>query len=460
MRHFALLAFALLLPISAEAETRVPQNSVEIALGFQPLVKQAAPAVVNIFARRIVEERVSPFAGDPFFADLFRGLGEVRPQVQNSLGSGVILAPDGLVVSNYHVVGQATDIRVVLTDRREFEATVVLADEASDLAVLKLDGAEGLPALPLRDSDTVEVGELVLAIGNPFGVGQTVTSGIVSGLARSGGAAGTGRGYFLQTDAAINPGNSGGALIDINGSLIGINTSILTRSGGSNGIGFAIPANLVERFVEQAHEGRTRFERPWAGINGQPVDSDIAASLGLSVPSGILVSDIHAESPFAKAGFRAGDIIQSLDGYLVNSAAEMVFRMSVAGLGNEVEVGYWRDGKVYTAQVALLAAPDMPPRDRRTMARDAVLPGMVVLNVNPAVLAEFNLPLGSQGVVIEETGPIGARLGLQRGDLILSLNGDAVLSSEAFEKGLADVRRGLALDVQRGLKRLSIRARI
>lgn len=460
MRQLAMLAFALLFPFAAEAETRVPQNSVEIALGFQPLVKQAAPAVVNIYARRIVEERVSPFAGDPFFADLFRGLGEVRPQVQNSLGSGVILAPDGLVVSNYHVVGQATDIRVVLTDRREFEAEVVLADEASDLAVLKLKQAEGLPALPLRDSDTVEVGELVLAIGNPFGVGQTVTSGIVSGLARSGGAAGTGRGYFLQTDAAINPGNSGGALIDINGALIGINTSILTRSGGSNGIGFAIPANLVERFVEQVHEGRTRFERPWAGINGQPVDSDIAASLGLAVPSGILVSDVHAESPFAKAGFREGDIIQSLDGYLVNSAAEMVFRMSVAGLGNTVEVGYWRDGEENTAKVELLSAPDMPPRDRRKMAREAVLPGLVVLNVNPAVLAEFNLPLGSQGVVVEDAGPIGARLGLQRGDLILSVNGDLVRTSEALEQSLGEVRRGLALDVQRGLQRLSIRARI
>lgn len=460
MRHFVMLVLALLLPFTAEAETRVPQSSVEITLGFQPLVKQAAPAVVNIYARRIVEERVSPFAGDPFFADLFRGLGEVRPQVQNSLGSGVILSPDGLVVSNYHVVGQATDIRVVLTDRREFEATVVLADEASDLAVLKLDGAEGLPALPLRDSDTVEVGELVLAIGNPFGVGQTVTSGIVSGLARSGGAAGTGRGYFLQTDAAINPGNSGGALIDINGSLIGINTSILTRSGGSNGIGFAIPANLVERFVEQAHEGRKRFERPWAGINGQAVDGDIAASLGLEVPSGILVSDIHAESPFAGAGFRAGDIIQSLDGYLVNSAAEMVFRMSVAGLGNEVEVGYWREGSVYKTQVSLLAAPDNPPRDRRTMAQDAVLPGMGVLNVNPAVLAEFNLPLGAQGVVVEDAGPIGSRLGLQVGDLILTVNGEMVRTSEEFERSLQDVRRGLALDVQRGLQRLSIRARI
>ncbi len=232
---------ASLAPLPLTAQTRVPTSQAEIQLGFAPLVKEAAPAVVNIYAKRVVAVRDSPFAGDPFFEGLFRDFGTVRPQVQNSLGSGVILSPDGIVVSNYHVVGEATDIRVVLADRREFNATVILGDEESDLALLRLDGAADLPALTLRDSDSVEVGELVLAIGNPFGVGQTVSSGIVSGLARSGTASGTGRGYFIQTDAAINPGNSGGALIDVNGALIGVNTSILTRSGGSNGIGFAIP---------------------------------------------------------------------------------------------------------------------------------------------------------------------------------------------------------------------------
>ncbi|MBT31166.1 MAG: serine protease, partial [Thalassobius sp.] len=217
----------------------------EIQLGFAPLVKQAAPAVVNIYAKRIVAERSSPFQNDPFFRQFFGNLGQPRQRVQNSLGSGVILSGDGIVVTNYHVVGEATEIRVVLTDRREFDAQVMLSDQESDLAVLQLEGAEDMPHLTLRDSDRVEVGELVLAIGNPFGVGQTVSSGIVSGLARSGAAVGSARGYFLQTDAAINPGNSGGALIDVNGRLIGVNTRILTRSGGSNGIGFAIPANLV-----------------------------------------------------------------------------------------------------------------------------------------------------------------------------------------------------------------------
>ena len=246
---FALVLTAL--PLAAPpalAEQRVPESQAEISLSFVPLVKQATPAVVNIYARRVVESR-SPFAGNPLFGDMFRDYGG-RPQVQNSLGSGVILSDDGIVVSNYHVVGQASDIRVVLNNGAEYEARVLLGDEEADLAILKLEGAEEMPSLPLRDSDSVEVGELVLAIGNPFGVGQTVSSGIVSGLARSGTATGNARGYFIQTDAPINPGNSGGALIDVKGRLIGVNTSILTRSGGSNGIGFAIPSAPISQFVE------------------------------------------------------------------------------------------------------------------------------------------------------------------------------------------------------------------
>jgi S1-C subfamily serine protease len=272
----------------AEAKTRIPESPAEISLSFAPLVKQAAPAVVNIYASRVVQQSQSPFAGDPFFQNFFRDFPS-RPRVQNSLGSGVILSPDGIVVSNYHVVGQATEIRVQLNDRSEYAAEVLLADEEADLAILKLKGAKKLPSLALRDSDTVEVGELALAIGNPFGVGQTVSSGIISGLARSGTATGNARGYFIQTDAPINPGNSGGALIDINGDLIGINTSILTRSGGSNGIGFAIPSALVAQFVAQAEAGKTRFERPWAGMVAQPVDADLAEGLQLKRPVVVVI---------------------------------------------------------------------------------------------------------------------------------------------------------------------------
>jgi Do/DeqQ family serine protease len=451
-----------LAPLPLVAQTRIPTSQAEIQLGFAPLVKQAAPAVVNIYAKRVVAVRSSPFAGDPFFEDLFRDFGTVRPQVQNSLGSGVILSPDGIVVSNYHVVGEATDIRVVMADRREYSATVILGDEESDLALLQLEGAANLPALVLRDSDTVDVGELVLAIGNPFGVGQTVSSGIVSGLARSGTASGTGRGYFIQTDAAINPGNSGGALIDVNGALIGVNTSILTRSGGSHGIGFAIPANLVARFVEQAREGRTRFERPWAGMSGQSVDADIAASLGLERPGGIVVSGLHPASPFADAGLLPGDVILSVDGHPVNTPAEMVFRMSVAGLGDAAQVTTLRDGAESTVAVELRPAPDIPPRDRREMGARTPFNGLSVLNVNPAVLAEFNLPLATEGVVVENPGRFGARLGLQPGDVILAVNGVAIKTTAQIPDALAAAAsaRALALEVQRGLQRLSLRSRL
>ena len=456
------LVATALAPLPLGAEMRVPTSQAEIQMGFAPLVKEAAPAVVNIYAKRVVAVRDSPFAGDPFFQGLFRDFGTLRPQVQNSLGSGVILSADGIVVSNYHVVGEATDIRVVLADRREFSATVILGDEESDLALLQLDGAADLPALSLRDSDSVAVGELVLAIGNPFGVGQTVSSGIVSGLARSGTASGTGRGYFIQTDAAINPGNSGGALIDVNGDLIGVNTSILTRSGGSNGIGFAIPANLVARFVEQAREGRTRFERPWAGMSGQPVDADIAASLGLDRPGGILVSGLHPASPFAAAGLEQGDVILSVDGHPVNTPAEMVFRMSVSGLGQVAQVTMRRQGAEQTLPVALRAAPDQPPRQRREMGDRTPLPGLVVLNVNPAVLAEFNLPLATTGVVVETPGPYGARLGIQPGDVILGINGGAITDTAQVPDALAAAvaMRALSVDLQRGVQRLSLRSRL
>ena len=462
MLRFILLAIALShLALPANADTRVPQSRAEISLGFAPLVRQATPAVVNIYAKRVVAERVSPFRNDPFFGNLFRDFGETRPRVQNSLGSGVILSAEGLVVSNYHVVGQATDIRVVLSDRREFGAQVVLADESADLAILQLQGAGALPFLPLRNSDTVEVGELALAIGNPFGVGQTVSSGIISGLARSGVMPGSnGRGYFIQTDAAINPGNSGGALIDVNGALIGVNTSILTRSGGSNGIGFAIPANLVAEFMRQAKAGQSRFMRPWAGLQGQAVDADIAASMGADVPEGVLIVDLHPQSPFAMAGFAVGDIVTAVDGQPVNTPPEMMFRMSVAGLGQGADITRLRDGALRTIEVTMATAPETPARDSRRLGDASALPGLVVETINPGVIAEFGLPLHASGALVAQPGPLGARLGVQPGDIVVQANGQAVANSASLAQVLA--QRGAVIDLQilRGQQRLSLRARL
>jgi Do/DeqQ family serine protease len=409
----------------------------------------------------IRQARRSPFQDDPFFDRFFRSFGETRPRVQNSLGSGVILSSDGIVVSNYHVVGDATDIRVVLSDRREYEAEVLLGDAESDLAIMKLQGASDLPYLELRASDGVEVGELALAIGNPFGVGQTVSSGIVSGLARSGTATGSQRGYFIQTDAPINPGNSGGALIDMNGKLIGINTSILTRSGGSNGIGFAIPADLVAAFVAQAEAGRRVFGMPWAGINGQAVDADMAEAFGLTRPGGIVVSGLHPVSPFARAGIEVGDIIVDVGGQPVNTPPEMIYRMSVAGLGKTVDVGFLRGQEDRREiEVDLLEAPEEPPREALTLGARDVLAGMQVARVNPAVIAEYNLPLEATGVIVVAPDRLGRRVGLQRGDVIEAINDRSVAHPRDVIRAFAEPARSFVVMVLRGNRRMALRFRV
>lgn len=460
MFRLILLSLALSLSAPVHAETRVPQSQAEISLGFAPVVKRAAPAVVNIYARIIRQGQASPLFGDPFFQDFFRGFGTPRPRVQNSLGSGVILSEDGFVVTNYHVVGAATDIRVVMSDRREYTAQVVLGDEESDLAILKIEGASDLPHLPLRDSDQVEVGELALAIGNPFGVGQTVSSGIVSGLARSGAATGNARGYFIQTDAPINPGNSGGALIDVNGALIGINTSILSRSGGSNGIGFAIPANLVAQFLAQAREGETAFVRPWAGMAGQPVDADLAASLGLEVPGGLLISDLHPSSPFTRAGFEVGDVIAAVDGDPVHSPSEMLFRMTVAGIGGSARVTRLRGALSEDVEVAMIVAPDDPPAEPETLDETTVLPELGVARANPAVIARLGLPLATEGVIVTDTGPYGARAGLQPGDVVVAVNKTVIDRPRDLRRALTDPGRWVRIDLIRRGKPLSLRFRL
>lgn len=453
------LTLAMLSP-AAQAETRIPQSQAEISLGFAPLVKQAAPAVVNIYAKIVRQQQQrSPFMNDPFFEDFFRNFATPRPRVESSLGSGVILSQDGIVVSNYHVVGMATEIRVVTTDKREYDARVVLADQASDLAILQLEEVSDLPFLDLRNSDEVEVGELALAIGNPFGVGQTVSSGIVSGLARSGTASGEGFGYYIQTDAPINPGNSGGALIDVNGDLIGINTRILSRSGGSNGIGFAIPANLVREFVKQARAGSEGFQRPWAGMSGQPVDADLAASLGMELPEGMVISELHPQSPFAKAGFEVGDVITEVDGQVVNSPSEMVFRMSVAGLDGTSAVSRLRGDAREILKVEMFTAPNDPPSRSLVLNEHSPLPGLTVGLINPVAIVRLQLPLSATGVVVLDPGPYAGRAGVKPGDILLAINGEEVLEAEAVPHLLEAAGRRLQLDLNRRGQRVSLRMR-
>ena len=457
---FGLLAFGPLGPNLLSAETRVPQSITQVQLSFAPLVSQAAPAVVNIYARMVVVERQNPFGADPFFRNFFKDFGQLKPRAQNSLGSGVILSGDGIMVSNYHVVGQATDIRVVLQDRREFAANVLLADEESDLAILRLQGAVDMPHLSLRSSDTVEVGELVLAIGNPFGVGQTVSSGIVSGLARSGAATGNARGYFIQTDAPINPGNSGGALIDTRGRLIGVNTSILSRSGGSNGIGFAIPASLVAQFLKQAADGNRSFTRPWAGVGGQAADADVSESLGLSAIGGVVITALHPTSPLKVAGIKVGDVVTAVEGQLVYTPAEMLYRMSVAGIGNTVQMRVVQGGVTRRYAIGLIAPPETPARAARTLGDQDILSGVSVLQINPAVIVELGLPLNSAGVVVTDAGPLGPRIGLQRMDVLVSVNSRPVETTKDVARLLRRAGRRIELVAQRGARQILLRFRL
>ncbi|RWF46474.1 MAG: trypsin-like serine protease, partial [Mesorhizobium sp.] len=269
-------------------DKRVPFGREEVQLSFAPLVKQTAPAVVNVYASQTAKV-TSPFEGDPFFEEFF---GRAQPRAQSSLGSGVLVDPSGVIVTNFHVIKDADEVKVATADGREFTSKVMLKDETLDLAVLKISADKPFPVIAIGDSDALEVGDLVLAIGNPFGVGQTTTSGIVSALARSHIGV-SDSGYFIQTDAAINPGNSGGALINMGGQLVGINTAIYSRSGGSIGIGFAIPSNMVRAFADAAKAGLDFFERPYIGAEFELVTPQIAESLGMEKPTGALVSSVE-----------------------------------------------------------------------------------------------------------------------------------------------------------------------
>ena len=457
IRIFALIFFGFSSIIFAK--DTVPQSDLEIKLSFVPLVKQAAPAVVNIYAQRIIEERRTPFSRDPFFRDFFQNFGQLQRRVQNSLGSGVILSGDGYVVSNYHVVGGATDIRVVLHDGREISGNVILSDEDSDLAVLKLNTDEVLPHLDLRKSDTVEVGELVLAIGNPFGVGQTVTNGIISGLARTGIASGSAKGYFLQTDAPINPGNSGGALIDISGSLVGVNTSILSRSGGSNGIGFAIPADLVGQFLVQAKAGRSSFIRPWAGMRGQPITFEMAASLKLPAMSGMIISELHELSPFSKVGIVVGDIITKVDGLDINSPAEMLYRMSVAGIGAAVDVSYLSKGTIKSSKIDLVEIPNLKGK-QVTLGPEFIFLDLRISELTPEFQSKFGLSFSSTGLIVLDPGRIASRLGLRRGDLLREINGKSVDTIEDVTSAISSIQSSGSITIIRSGRRVSLRFRL
>jgi serine protease Do len=453
-------AAACLAPALAQTP---PKSREAIRLSFAPIVKQAAPAVVNVFSRRVVHTSASPFADDPFFRRFFGDrspFGLPQERVQQSLGSGVIVDADGLVITNHHVIKDAQEITVVLSDRREFEAKILRSDERTDLAVLKIDTkGEALSTLEIGDSDSLQVGDFVLAIGNPFGVGQTVTSGIVSGLARTAIGIGDFR-SFIQTDAAINPGNSGGALVDVDGRLVGINTAIYSRSGGSIGIGFAIPTSMVRAVLEGAKTGKP-IARAWLGATGQPVTAEIAQAAGLDHPRGVLVKEVVAESPAAQAGIRAGDVIVAIGGHDVDDPEDLRFRVATLPIGTAARLSYWRAGKQQEATATLVTPPETPPRDTQTLEGKHPLAGVTVSNLNPALNEELSLDTHLRGVVINDVrdGSYAQRLGLQKGDIVAGINSKPVPTIAALRQLVSVASGSWSLSIKRGGQTMTVTVR-
>jgi Do/DeqQ family serine protease len=451
LRPIACLAtIVLVLSTGAFAqEARVPSSPAEIKLSYAPVVKRVAPAVVNVYAARVVANRM-PLLDDPIFRRFFGG-GTPREQIQRSLGSGVLVDPIGLVVTNNHVIENADQVKVSLADKREFDADIVLKDMRSDLAVLRLkDAHERFPAIELGDSDALEVGDVVLALGNPFGVGQTVTHGIVSALARTQVGI-TDYQFFIQTDAAINPGNSGGALVDLGGRLVGINTAIFTRSGGSQGIGFAIPVNMVRGVIASAQGGRNTVQRPWLGAKLQAVTPDIAETLNLKRPAGALVSSITPRSPAARAGLHTGDLIVAVDGQPVDDANAFDYRFATKALGGQAQLGVVRAGHDMKLAVALESAPESP-RDEVLVKARSPLSGAKVANLSPALAEELRLDEATTGVAITEieNNSVAQSFGLQKGDVVLSINNIRVETTQELLRAVGQPSRLWRLTISRG----------
>jgi Do/DeqQ family serine protease len=410
--------------VAQPAPRATPTSALGMKQSFAPVVRRAAPAVVNISSKRMVRQQVDPFW------ELF-GLGAPRNRIEGSLGSGVIVRADGVIVTNNHVVEGGTEITVALADRREFPARIMLADARTDLAVLKIDlpPGEKLPTLTIDESTDSQVGDLVLAIGDPFGVGQTVTNGIISALNRTADPNGD-AGAYIQTDAAINPGNSGGALVDMDGDLIGVNSFILSRSGTSSGVGFAIPAPVVRRVVETAMNGGRAVVRPWVGARLQTVTPEIAKSLGLARPAGALVADVWPGGAAEQAGLKQGDVVTMVDGGPVVDAAALNYAVATHRPGETLRISVRRAGG--DAQLTLRAEPPpaTPPRDERVVSGANPFEGATVVNLSPAVAEELGLdPFGGKGVLISKIQAGAAqRAGLRPGDLIRAVNGRPIQS--------------------------------
>ncbi len=435
-------------PVMAPVQRVAPSSGVMIS--YAPIVERASPAVVNIYTTKVVRNR-NPLADDPFFGRFFGDQGQGQSGVQNSVGSGVIIRANGLIITNNHVIEGMDEIRVALADKRQFPAQVVLADPRTDLAVLKVNpGARALPVARIGDSDSLKVGDIVFAIGNPFNVGQTVTHGIVSALSR--GSVGIGDyQFFIQTDAAVNPGNSGGALINMNGELVGINTAIYSRSGGSNGIGFAIPVTMVRSIINGVGTGK--IVRPWLGVGGTAVTSENARTLRLDRPVGVLVSRVVANSPAARAGLRVGDVVYAVDGKEVGDEDALRFRIATKQPGQNAIITLIRGGAAQNVTAGLIAPPETPPRDLTVLRGNHLFNGIQVANLSPAYAQELGGQVPERGVIVLDfvPGAPAARFGLlQQGDIIEQVNGREMATVDQLTATMAQTPGGMTYRINRG----------
>lgn len=434
---------------AAQTDPRaVPLSQAQVQLSFAPVASRASPAVVNVYADRTI---ANPAYANPFY----RQFGVPRDRMERSLGSGVIVRPDGVIVTNNHVIQGGQTLKVVLADRREFTARVMLADERVDLAVLKIDtGSERLPTLSIADTHNLQVGDLVLAIGNPFGLSQTVTSGIISALARTEQGSDS---FFIQTDAPINRGNSGGALVNMRGELVGINSSILSSTGDSNGIGFAIPAELVRRVVDSAVSGGHTFVRPWIGARLQSVTPDIARSMRLARPDGVLVSDLYPGASGARAGLQRGDVIVSVAGADVHDEAGVRYQFALQQPNARLPLVINRNGQTMTLNAVAEPPPGGSPPPRLIGGRSP-LTGAQVVTLTPATAEEAGLDPFLTGVFIQQIDPSGpaARIGFRPGDIISDVNGRQIRDAGELEAALA-AGDSWTLGVQRGSQHAELR---
>lgn len=452
-RILVLLSAMLVCATPAFSADETPISRDQITLSFAPVVKRVVPAVVNIFTRHTEKVQTSPFMNDPLFSQFFGGdsFGSVPKQrVVQSLGSGVIVGKDGTIVTSYHVVKGSEKITIVLSDRREFEGHVEKVDEETDLAVLKVDtkGAT-LPALELRDSDTLEVGDLVLAVGNPFGVGQTVTSGIISALARSNSGVSDYQ-FFIQTDAAINPGNSGGALVDMQGRLIGINTAIYTHSGGYQGIGFAIPANMVQAVLKGQASKTGNIIPPYFGVAVQPVTQEIADAQGLDTPRGVLVQEVAPGSPAEKAGIKTSDIITRIGAGEVDDVQGLNFRIITSGMGVPVNITLWRSGKEMTVPVTFTEPPAEKEVKKVTLKGEHPLNGATVAMITTAMAKQLHLKVEKPRVIVLGGNEGVGNVNVQPGDIIITVNQKEIFSIADLEKALALSSHSFQMQFVRG----------